>query len=84
MPVSNAHLGTQVPVWDGKAQYMMDREEAKRLEDLNRLQITTNLSASQLKPADSFSEDMPPPVMPEKPKKSESGIAPKKPWESDE
>lgn len=56
MPVSNAHLKTQVKVWDGTQFHMVDIAEAKRLEKAGEVQITTNLTSSQLKTSLEFDQ----------------------------
>ena len=54
MPVSHEHLKATVQTWDGLTYNMMPTKEAEKLEREGLIQITTNLSASQLKHAAEF------------------------------
>ena len=54
MPVSNAHLTGTVQVWDGLSYSMMDAKQAKQAQKEGTLQITTNLTAADLKTAAEF------------------------------
>ncbi len=49
MPVSNSHLTGLTQVWDGFTFAYVPRERAEELEAAGTHQISTNLSASDLK-----------------------------------
>lgn len=49
MPVSHEHMRNTVQTWNGRAYAMMATEEAKKLEKEGLIQITTHLTAAQLK-----------------------------------
>ena len=56
MPVSFDHLGGVCQVWDGRAYDILPIAEAKKAEEAGRLQITTNLTAAQLKRPEEFAK----------------------------
>ena len=71
MTVNHDHLKDTVNTWDGVTFKMMKAKEAKAAEKKGLLQIATNLSASQLKHAKDFKQEMemPPGVVAPKSKK---------------
>lgn len=56
MTISNAHLAENVQVWDGFKYSIMPIKEAKKLVKQGLVQLTANITAGELKPANGFED----------------------------